>query len=178
MSTTTKISKNASRKDVEQKLYRSMVRSLLYLIVSCPDISFSVGAYARYLKDEIFLSQSKCAKELVKKFGVEYSKHSRTPMSTTTKLSNYESRKNVEQKPYRSMIRSLLYLTMCRLDISFSIGAYARYSNVDWAENVENRKTHLPKLSILLLGAIVRNSYGSNKCSNTMELRKGHEHAL
>ena len=48
MSTTTKISKNASRKDVEQKLYRSMVRSLLYLIVSCPDISFSVGAYARY----------------------------------------------------------------------------------------------------------------------------------
>ena len=164
-------------------------------------------------------------------------------MSTTTKLSNYESRKNVEQKPYRSMIRSLLYLTMCRLDISFSIGAYARYqanlkesylttvkriihyingtldyglwyshdssfviarySNVDWAENVENRKTHLvlifllmivlwlgsvrnktlypylqPKLSILLLGAIVRNSYGSNKCSNTMELRKGHEHAL
>ena len=54
----------------------------------------------------------------MKKFGLEYSKHYRTPMSTTTKLSKDEFRKNVEQNLYRSMIRSLLYLTTCRLDIS------------------------------------------------------------
>ncbi|RVW73868.1 Retrovirus-related Pol polyprotein from transposon RE1 [Vitis vinifera] len=48
MSTTTKLSKDASGKDVEQKLYRRMVGSLLYLTTSHPDISFSVEAYARY----------------------------------------------------------------------------------------------------------------------------------
>ncbi|KAL6316215.1 hypothetical protein AAG906_017762 [Vitis piasezkii] len=137
MSTTTKLSKDASKKDVEQKLYRSMIRSLLYLIAI----------------HEIFVSQSKYAGELMKKFGLEYSKHSRTPMSTTTKLSKDESRKNVEQNLYRSMIRSLLYLTTCRPDISLV------YSNVDYI--VQNIKTHLVlKLSILFLGAVVRNSYG------------------
>ena len=48
MSTTTKLSKDASGKDVEQKLYRRMVGSLLYLTTSHPDISFSVESCARY----------------------------------------------------------------------------------------------------------------------------------
>ena len=48
MSTTTKLSKDAFGKNVEQKLYRSMIRNLLYLIVICPDISFSVRACVRY----------------------------------------------------------------------------------------------------------------------------------
>ena len=48
-------------------------------------------------------------------------------MSTTTKLCKDAFGKNVERKIYRSMIGSLLYLTVSRLDISFSIGAYARY---------------------------------------------------
>ena len=48
MSITTKLSKDVSGKDIEQKLYRSMIRSLILLIASHPDISFSVGACARY----------------------------------------------------------------------------------------------------------------------------------
>ncbi|KAK4836323.1 hypothetical protein QYF36_021415 [Acer negundo] len=48
MSTTLKLSKDASGKDVEQSLYRGMIGSLLYLTSSTPDIYFSVGVYARY----------------------------------------------------------------------------------------------------------------------------------
>ena len=48
MSTATKLSNDASRKDVEQKLYKSMIGSLLYLIVSLLDISSRVRACARY----------------------------------------------------------------------------------------------------------------------------------
>ena len=81
----------------------------------------------RKLQDGIFLSQSKHVRELVKKFGLESSKHSKTPMNTTTKLSKDTSRKDVEKKIYRSMIGNLLYLTTSRLDISFSIGVCARY---------------------------------------------------
>ena len=66
-------------------------------------------------------------RELVKKFSLESSKHSRTPMNTTTKLRKYTSGKNVEQKFYRSMIWSLLYLTTSHPEISFSVGVCARY---------------------------------------------------
>ena len=48
MSITTKLRKDTSRKDVEQKFYRSMIGSLLRLIVSRPNISSSVGACDKY----------------------------------------------------------------------------------------------------------------------------------
>jgi hypothetical protein len=51
MSTTLKLSKDASGKSVEQTLYRAMIGSLLYLTASRPDISFSVGVCARYQSD-------------------------------------------------------------------------------------------------------------------------------
>ena len=79
------------------------------------------------LKDDIFLCKSKYARELVKKFGLESTKHSRTLMSTTTKLSKDVPGKDVEQKLYRSMIGSLLYLTTSHPDISFSVGTCAIY---------------------------------------------------
>ena len=40
MNTTTKLNKDASGKDVEKELYRSMIGNLLYPIVSHPNISF------------------------------------------------------------------------------------------------------------------------------------------
>ncbi|KAK0578797.1 hypothetical protein LWI29_016380 [Acer saccharum] len=51
MSTTLKLSKDASGKSVEQTLYRGMIGSLLYLTASRPDISFNVGVCARYQAD-------------------------------------------------------------------------------------------------------------------------------
>ena len=51
------------------------------------ELTFFLGLLIRQLKDRIFLSQSKYARELVKKFSLESTKHSMTPISTTTKLS-------------------------------------------------------------------------------------------
>ncbi|KAF5472043.1 hypothetical protein F2P56_008791 [Juglans regia] len=48
MSTSVKLSTNGSGKNVEQSLYRSMIRSLLYHTASRPDITFSVGVCARF----------------------------------------------------------------------------------------------------------------------------------
>ena len=90
------------------------------------ELTFFLGLQIMQLKDGIFLSQSKYAREVVKKFGLESSKHFKTPMSTTTKLSKEASGKDVAQKLYRSKIGSLLYLTTSRIDISFSVGACAR----------------------------------------------------
>ena len=51
MSTTLKLSKDASGKSVDQTLYRGMIGNLLYLTASRPDISFSLGVCARYQSD-------------------------------------------------------------------------------------------------------------------------------
>ena len=75
----------------------------------------------------IFLSQSKYSKNLVKKFGLESASSIRTPMSQNVKLTIDLLGKSVDLSLYRSMIGSLLYLTASRLDISYSVGVYARY---------------------------------------------------
>ena len=78
MSTTLKLSKDASGKSVDQTLYRGMIGSLLYLTTSRPDISFSVRVCARYQSDpkESHLSSVKRVIRFVNgtsNFGIWYS---------------------------------------------------------------------------------------------------------
>ena len=44
--------------------------------------------------------------DILKTFGIEGAKASKTPMSTTTKLSKDETGKPVDKKHYKSMIES------------------------------------------------------------------------
>ena len=57
------------------------------------ELTYFLDFKVKQLKDGIFLSQPKYAKELVKKFGLESTKHFRTLMPTNLKLSKHESRK-------------------------------------------------------------------------------------
>ena len=75
----------------------------------------------------IFLSQSKYAKNLVKKFGLESASSVRTLMSPNVKLTIDLLGKSVDSSLYRSMISSLPYLITSRLNISYSVGVCARY---------------------------------------------------
>jgi hypothetical protein len=61
--------------------------------------------------------QAKYTKDIVRKFKMEDSNAMTTPMSTTTALDADEEAEHVDQKEYRSMIGSLLYLTATRPDI-------------------------------------------------------------
>jgi hypothetical protein len=58
--------------------------------------------------------QAKYTKDIVRKFKMEDSKAMTTPMSTTTALDPEEEGEHMDQKVYRSMIWSLLYLTATR----------------------------------------------------------------
>ena len=66
---------------------------------------------------------------MLKKYGMKGVKPATTPMSTTTKLTKNEREKKVDEKFYRGMIGSLLYLTASRPDIMFSVCLCARFQS-------------------------------------------------
>ena len=63
----------------------------------------------------------------MKKFGLESASSVRTHMSPNVKLIIDLLGKSVDSSIYRSMIGSLLYLTVSRPDISYNVGVCARY---------------------------------------------------
>ena len=91
------------------------------------ELTHFLGLRIRQQDSCIVLSQSKYAKNLVKKFGLESASSVRTPMSPNVKLTVDLLGKSVDSSLYRSMIGSILYLTANRPDISYSVGVCARY---------------------------------------------------
>ena len=66
---------------------------------------------------------------LLKQFHLDSAKVNNTPMSISTKLDMDNEGECFDQKTYRSMIGSLLYLTTIRPDIMFSVGFCARFQS-------------------------------------------------
>ncbi|KAL3526880.1 hypothetical protein ACH5RR_011536 [Cinchona calisaya] len=75
----------------------------------------------------IFLHQQKYSKDLLKKFRMFECKSILTPMEPNTKMYAYEGRDLEDATMYRKLVGSLIYLTLTRPDISFSVGVMSRY---------------------------------------------------
>jgi hypothetical protein len=63
----------------------------------------------------------------MKKFNMAELKPVPTPMSSAASIGPDEDGKAVDQREYRSMIGSLLYVTVTRPDIQFTVGLCARF---------------------------------------------------
>ena len=68
-------------------------------------------------KQGTFVHQAKYTKYLMKKFNMTELKTMSTPMSSMASLGPDEDGEPMDQREYRSMIGSLLYLTVTRPDI-------------------------------------------------------------
>jgi len=85
-------------------------------------LNFFLGLQIKQASNETMIRQQKYVKELIKRFGIELAKPINAAISSSTKLvMDYDS-PLVEEKSYRGMIGSLLYLTGIRPDIVFSVG--------------------------------------------------------
>ncbi|GJU35349.1 putative ribonuclease H-like domain-containing protein [Tanacetum coccineum] len=74
-------------------------------------------------EDGIFISQDKYVADILKKFDFVTMKTASTPMEPNKALVKDEDANNVDVHLYRSMIRSLMYLTASRPDITFVVCA-------------------------------------------------------
>jgi hypothetical protein len=73
--------------------------------------------------------QAKYTKDLMKKFNMAELKPVSTPMSSAVSLGPDKDGEVVDQREYRSMIGSLLYLTATRPNIQFAVGLCARFQS-------------------------------------------------
>jgi hypothetical protein len=91
------------------------------------ELQLFLGLQIKQSKEGTFVHQAKYTKNIMRKFKMEDSKAMAMPISTTTALDPDEEGEHVDQKEYRSMIGSLLYLTTTRPDIQFSVCLCARF---------------------------------------------------
>ena len=91
------------------------------------ELNFFLGLQVKQLKEGTFINQGKYIRDLLKKYEMEEAKEKNTPMGTSIKLDQDEKGKDVDQKKYRGMTGSLLYLTASRPDIMYSVCLCARF---------------------------------------------------
>jgi hypothetical protein len=116
-----------------QKFEMSMMGELKYLL----------GFQVKQLQDDTFISQTKYIQDILNKFGMKDAKPIKTPMGTNEHLDLDTGGKSVDQKVYRSMIGSLLYLCASRPDIMLFVCMCARFQ-------ADPKEIHLRAIKIIM----------------------------
>jgi hypothetical protein len=93
------------------------------------ELSYFLGLQVKQSFAGIFISQEKYLKEMLKKFQMEYSSPVSTPMVVGCKLNKNDVSLDVDQRTYRSMIASLLYITISHPDIMQVVGMVGCYQS-------------------------------------------------
>ncbi|KAJ9542492.1 hypothetical protein OSB04_028998 [Centaurea solstitialis] len=91
------------------------------------ELPFFLGLQVLQKPDGILINQSKYIGDLLKRFHMDTSSVAKTPMASGTLIGADPKGKPVDQKSYRAIIGSLLYLTASRPDIMFATCFCARF---------------------------------------------------
>jgi hypothetical protein len=91
------------------------------------EMKYFLGMELHQHNDGIFISQSKYANDVLKKFKLESCKPVSTPLAVNEKLSKADGDDKADVTQYRSLIGCLLYLTATRPDLMFSASLLSRF---------------------------------------------------
>nr|GEW89277.1 retrovirus-related Pol polyprotein from transposon TNT 1-94 [Tanacetum cinerariifolium] len=94
---------------------------------SIRELTFFLRLQVKQKDDGIFISQDKYVADIIKKFDFTTVKTTSTPMELNKTLIKDAEAEDVDVNLYRSMIRSLMYLTASRPDIMFAVCTCARF---------------------------------------------------
>ncbi|KAG6496126.1 hypothetical protein ZIOFF_043974 [Zingiber officinale] len=107
------------------------------------ELSNFLGLQIENLNKGIYVSQFSYAKRLIEKFGLIDGKKRSTPLDVNTRLRRDEGTCLSDPHPFRTLVGSLIYLTITRPDIAFSVGMVSRYMQ-------EPRKPHFEEAKKIL----------------------------
>ncbi|XP_019151621.1 PREDICTED: uncharacterized protein LOC109148191 [Ipomoea nil] len=93
------------------------------------DLNYFLGLQVKQCPDGIFINQAKYTKDLIRKFGIKGKAPVKIPINTSLNMEIDNEGKDVDQKKYRGIIGSLLYLTASSPDISSAVGVCARFQD-------------------------------------------------
>ena len=91
------------------------------------ELKYFLGFQIKQLQEGTFINQTKYIQDILKKFGMKNDKPIKTPMGTNGHLDLHMGGKSIDQKVYRSMIGSLLYLCASWPDIMLFVCMCARF---------------------------------------------------
>jgi hypothetical protein len=91
------------------------------------ELTFFLDIQVKQAKEDIFIDQAKYTKDLMKKFNMTELKPVSTPMTIAAALDPDENGEAVDQREYKSMIGSLLYVTATRPGIQCTVFLCARF---------------------------------------------------
>nr|GEX57433.1 putative ribonuclease H-like domain-containing protein [Tanacetum cinerariifolium] len=101
--------------EFEQMMHKRLQMS------SMGELTFFLGLQVKQKDDGIFISQDKYVADILKKFDFTIVKTASTPMKPNKTLIKDAEAEDVDVHLYRSMIRSMMYLTASRPDIMFAV---------------------------------------------------------
>jgi hypothetical protein len=117
------------------------------------ELKYFLGFQVKQLQEGTFISQTKYTQDILNKFGMKDAKAIKTPMETNRHLDLDMGGKSVDQKVYRLMIGSLLYLCASRLDIMLSVCMCARFQ-------ADPKEVHLRAVKIIMRYLVYTPKFG------------------
>jgi hypothetical protein len=117
----------STNKSTCEEFSRIMINKLEMSMMG--ELKYFLGFQVKQLQEGTFISQTKYIQDILNKFGMKDAKPIKTPMGTNGHLDLNTGGKSVDQKVYRSMRGSLLYLCASRPDIMLSVCMCARFQD-------------------------------------------------
>nr|GFB81418.1 uncharacterized mitochondrial protein AtMg00810-like [Tanacetum cinerariifolium] len=108
------------------KAFEKLMKDKFQMSSIC-ELTFFLGLQVMQKPDGIFISQDNYVAEILRKFGLTDGKSASTPIDTEKPLLKDPDGEDVDVHTYRSMIGSLMYLTLSRQDIMFAVCACAQF---------------------------------------------------
>ncbi|CAL2241350.1 unnamed protein product [Prunus armeniaca] len=127
-----------SNLDMLNEYKLSMMRE--FEMTNLGELHYFLGIEVYQSKKGIFISQESYAKEVLKKFRMENANPISTPCVTGLKLSKDGEGKLVNSTMFRSLVGNLMYLTVTRPDIMFSVSLVSRFMEKPYSNHWEVAK--------------------------------------
>jgi hypothetical protein len=90
-------------------------------------MNYFLGMEIHQCSSGIFVSQRKYVVDILKKFKLESCKEVATPLAQNEKISKNDGEKLEEPSAFRSLVGSLLYLTISRPDLMFPASLLSKF---------------------------------------------------